>query len=315
MTSRSDKPRAKKPWEKSSHEINHGDWLVAAQWHPEHMNNPRDLRCAAALAWHGGKTLNGTDPVVWPSQETIAGFMKVATTRQVQKAIERLKKSGAIKAVPIRDLPPDIRTGIKREGRGVAYQLNAFWAMEVFESEQLKTSKEPERLANSDKKIDRFARRKTELCRSGNTSESDASNPSDSDALQPVSVRRPKLEHRTLSEVRGSEQDYQDIAHCPHGTETGGGREALPQSSDLSSPDQESSIGEVSAKVIELHREQRQQDKFAAAIEGLTIPDDLKPALRKRFENGNLSKAQLAEFSKGREAVEITSQALERGQW
>lgn len=102
-----------------------------------HKKRPLDLRVANAVMQHASGAMS------WPSQRTLARYAGVADERQVRNAIASLAGSRALSRRSIAELDAESRTKIERKARGQVYQLNMFWALEVFEGARKTKRKEP----------------------------------------------------------------------------------------------------------------------------------------------------------------------------
>jgi hypothetical protein len=102
-----------------------------------HKKRPLDLRVANAVMQHANPAMS------WPSHRTLARYAGVADERQVRSAIASLVTSGALSRRPIAELDAESRAKIERKARGQVYQLNMFWALEVFEGARKTMRKEP----------------------------------------------------------------------------------------------------------------------------------------------------------------------------
>lgn len=102
-----------------------------------HKKRPLDLRVANAVMQHASGAIS------WPTQRTIGRYAGVADQRQVRNAIASLVGSRALSRRSIAELDAESRAKIERKARGQVYQLNMFWALEVFERARKTKRKEP----------------------------------------------------------------------------------------------------------------------------------------------------------------------------
>lgn len=117
-------------WSKELHELSKYDWLTAVGLSPDHRTSPLDLRIAITLMSHADPKTK----LAWPSQQTLMAYAGVADERQVRTAISSLCASGALVRIYIGKLDSSRREKINRTSRGKAYELQMFWAFEVFEA-------------------------------------------------------------------------------------------------------------------------------------------------------------------------------------
>ena len=102
-----------------------------------HKKRPLDLRVGNAVMQHASGATS------WPSQRTLAHYAGVADQRQVRSAIASLASSGALVRGSVGELNSAGQARIERKARGRIYQLNMFWALEVFEGSGKKERNEP----------------------------------------------------------------------------------------------------------------------------------------------------------------------------
>ncbi|WP_192177678.1 helix-turn-helix domain-containing protein [Mesorhizobium amorphae] len=175
------KPERKRlPWEKELVDLNKFDWLTAVGLSHWHKHSPLQLRIAIALMQHAN---DGN--IAWPSQQTLAQYAGVADAGQVRKAVRAFKKSGAISYCRISELDEYEQAKITRQKRGLAYELEFFWAYEQLEESQQPLRAMPKQL--------RDGKARKQL----NRSTADRSNRSTIDRSTPVHDR-PPYKDRTL---------------------------------------------------------------------------------------------------------------------